>query len=136
MQINPYLMFNGNCRSAFESYARILGGTAEFMTYGESPAALQNPSDWPDRIIHARLVAGDQVLMASDTPPEQFEGHRGFFVSMTAKGALEAERIYAALADQAVAIVMPMQATFWSPAFGMLIDRFGTPWMVNCDGQT
>jgi PhnB protein len=74
MQVNPYLNFDGQCAEAFRFYEQVLGGRIEMMqTHGESPIAAEVPSEWHERVLHARLVVGDQVLMASDSPPEHYE---------------------------------------------------------------
>ncbi|ROM94451.1 VOC family protein [Pseudomonas brassicacearum] len=136
MKINPYLIFNGDCKAAFTFYAQCLQGTLEMMmTFGESPARDQMPASCHDRIIHTRLVVGDQVLMGSDTTPERpYHGISGCSVSLNVTSIAEAERIFTALADQGT-IQMPLEATFWAARFGMLVDRFGVPWMVNCEAD-
>lgn len=130
MKIQPYLNFDGDCAEAFRHYAQVLGGDLEIQTYAESPAADQTPESQGDRVMHARLVVGDQVLMASDAPPGQYRQPGGNYVSVTVEDAGEARRIFDALADGAQ-VQMPFESTFWSPGFGMLVDRWGTPWMVN-----
>ncbi|HEX8167408.1 MAG TPA: VOC family protein [Beijerinckiaceae bacterium] len=133
MQINPYLMFNGGCEEAFRLYERVLGGRIEIMLPHEGPAAEHVPPEWRSKIMHARLVVGDMVLMASDAPPgRQGEGMEGFFVNVGVEDPAEAERIFHALAEGGT-VRMPIQETFWAVRFGMLVDRFGTPWMVNCE---
>ena len=132
MQATPYLNFNGNCREAFEYYAEVLGGKIEaMMTYGDSPAAGDTSPDQEDYIMHAYLVAGDVVLMASDVPPDMFQKAQGLYVSLHIDDPDEAERVFTALADGGE-IKMPFEETFWARGFGMATDRFGTPWMVNC----
>ena len=136
MELNPYLIFNGNCEAAFKFYEQLLGGKIEFMmTHGESPMAEQTAPEWRDKIIHVRMTVGDQVLMASDAPPGRYEKPQGFSVSINVKDRADAERIYAALQENGT-IQMPLQKTFWADRFGMLVDRFGTPWMVNCESAT
>jgi PhnB protein len=133
MQLNPYLTFNGQCEAAFKFYAQCLGGKIEVMiTHGNSPMAEQVPAEWRDKIMHARLIVGDNVLMGSDAPPEHYEGIKGFSVSLGVDSTAEAERIFRALAENGT-VRMPLQKTFWAEGFGMLADRFGIPWMVNCE---
>jgi PhnB protein len=133
MQLNPYLLFNGQCEAAFKFYEKTLGGKmVEMMTHEGSPAAGQVPSEWRNMILHARLVVGDQVLMASDAPPERYQKPQGFSVSIGIKAPAEAERIFHALAEKGT-VQMPIQETFWAARFGMLVDQFGTPWMINCE---
>jgi PhnB protein len=134
MKINPYLIFNGDCKAAFTFYAQCLQGTLEIMmTFGESPARDQIPANCHDRIIHTRLAVGDQALMGSDTTPDRpYHGISGCSVSLNVTSIAEAERVFTALADQG-SIQMPLEATFWAARFGMLVDRFGVSWMVNCE---
>jgi PhnB protein len=135
MQLQPYLNFNGDCAEAFRLYEKVLGGKIEgMMTHGESPMAGQTPPEWRDRIMHARLVVGDAVLMASDAPPEYYSKPQGNYVSIGVDDPSEAERIFHALAEGGT-VQMPFEKTFWSAGFGMLIDRFGTPWMINCNQE-
>jgi PhnB protein len=133
MQVNPYLTFNGECEAAFKFYAQCLGGKIEVMkTYGDSPMANQVSSEWRNKTLHARLMVGDKVLMGSDAPPERYEKPQGFSVSLGINDPAEAERIFHALATNGT-VTMPIQQTFWALRFGMLVDRFGIPWMVNCE---
>jgi PhnB protein len=136
MQVHPYLNFDGKCEEAFTSYARILGGTIQGMTnHGSSPIAGQVPPTWHHRIMHARLLIGDQVIMGSDNPPEHYDKPGGIHVSLQMEDPAEADRVYHALADGGL-VEMPIQETFWAQRFGMLVDRFGIPWMVNCPRRT
>src|SRR5689334_22544185 len=108
MKCNPYLMFDGHCEEAFKFYARCLGGEiVMMMKHAGSPAADQVPPEWQDKILHARLVAGDVVLMASDAPPGRQEKPQGFSVSLLVDTPEQAERIFKALSENAT-IRMPM----------------------------
>ena len=132
MQLNPYLNFNGQCEAAFKFYQQCLGGNIQtMMTWGDSPMADQVPSEWRDRIIHANLIVGETALLGSDAPPDRYEEPRGFSVTIQTRDAAEGERIFQALAENGK-VQMPFQGTFWSPGFGMCVDRFDIPWMVNC----
>ena len=100
MQLNPYLFFNGQCEAAFKFYEQVLGGKIDGMlTHAGTPAEQQVPAEWRDKIMHARLIVGDQVLMASDAPPDHYEKPTGFSVSIQIKDKAEAERIFNALAE-------------------------------------
>jgi PhnB protein len=133
MQLNPYLYFNGQCEAAFTFYEQCLGGKTVFkITYGESPMADKTPAEWHAKIMHARLLVNDQVLMGSDTPQNRYETPKGFSVSINIKDAAEADRTFNALMDKGN-VVMPIQQTFWAERFGMLVDQFGIPWMINCE---
>lgn len=133
MQLNPYLMFEGQCEEAFKFYAKVLGGKILAMLPHEgTPAASHTPAEWQKKIIHARLQVGDKLLMGSDAPPGRQSPRRGFTVTIGADTPAEAERIFHALSESGT-VTMPIQETFWAHRFGMLTDRFGTPWMVNCE---
>jgi PhnB protein len=132
LKLNPYLSFDGQCEEAFEFYARCLGGKIEaMMRYGESPMAEHVPPQRHERILHALLVVGDQVLMGADVPG-RYGKPQGFSVSLQIDDPDEAERIFNALSENGT-VTMPLERTFWAERFGMLVDRFGIPWMVNCD---
>src|ERR1035438_7851564 len=100
MKISPYLLFGGQCESAFRFYEKALGGKIVTMaTYADSPAAAMVPADYRGKIIHATLLLGDHVLMASDAPPDRFKPPQGFSVSIEVSDPLEAERLFAALSE-------------------------------------
>jgi PhnB protein len=133
MQLNPYLMFKGTCEEAFRFYAEALGGKIEaMMSHEGSPMENQVPAEWRKKIMHARLSLGNEVLMGSDCPPDRYEPMKGFSVTLGIDEPAEAERVFKALSPGAT-IGMPIQETFWARRFGMLVDRFGTPWMINCE---
>ena len=133
MQINPYLNFNGQCEAAFKFYEQVLGGKITFMmTWGEMPGADQFPAESHKLIMHATLGICAGVLMGADSPPGRYQQPKGINVSLHLKDIAEGERIFNALADSGT-IQMPFEKTFWSPGFGMLIDQFGIPWMINCE---
>jgi PhnB protein len=133
MQLNPYIFFNGQCEPAFKFYEKVLGGKIEGMTtHAGSPAEEHVPAEWRDKILHARMTVGDTVLLASDAPPGHYDLPKGFSVSIQLKDPAEAERIFNALAQNGT-VQMPFQQTFWSAGFGMCVDRFGIPWMVNTE---
>jgi PhnB protein len=133
MQLNPYLTFNGNCETAFKFYEKVLGGKIlAMMPHEGTPAAGHVPAEWRKKIIHARMTIGEQLLMASDAPPDRYEPMKGFSVNITVKDPAEADRIFAALSESGT-VKMAIQETFWAVRFGMLVDQFGTPWMVNCE---
>ena len=133
MQMSPYLSFNGQCEAAFAFYEQSLGGKIiAKLTYGETPMAKDMPADRRNRIAHARLQLGDQLLMGSDSPPDHYEPMQGFSVTLAVATPAEADRVFHALAEKGT-VRMPIQKTFWSARFGMLVDKFGTPWMINCE---
>jgi PhnB protein len=134
VRVEPYLVFNGQCREAFTRYQEVVGGTLEtMMTHGESPVAEHVPAANRDLILHACLRVGETRLMGSDSPPEMFAQPQGTYVSLQVDDSAEAERIYRALSDGGT-VTMPFEKTFWaSGGFAMFTDRFGTPWMINCE---
>ena len=133
MQLNPYLSFNGQCDAAFKFYEQCLGGKILFkMTYGESPMASHAPADSLNKIMHITLKVGDRVLMGADAPPQHFEAAKGFNISIQSDDPAESERLFTALSENGQ-VRMPLQETFWAARFGMLVDQFGIPWMVNCE---
>jgi PhnB protein len=133
MQLNPYLLFNGQCEEAFKFYEKLLGGKIEAMMAHEgTPAEKGVPPEWRKKILHARLAVGDQVLMASDAPPDRYQKPQGYSVSIGVTDPAEAERIYQTLSENG-SVGMPLQKTFWAERFAMFVDRFGIPWMINCE---
>jgi PhnB protein len=133
MQVNPYLLFNGQCEAAFKFYEKCLSGKIDAMlTHASMPAEQQVASEWKDKILHARMTVGQEALMGSDVPPDRYERPAGFSVSIQVKEPEEAERIFHALAENGT-VHLPIGPTFWSVRFGMLVDRFGIPWMINCE---
>ncbi|TXD35857.1 VOC family protein [Lujinxingia vulgaris] len=132
MKIVTYLNFDGTCREAFEFYAGVLGGKLTMQVVSESPAAEHMAPEFQDSVMHACLEVGDQTLMASDTMHMGYTRPQGFSVSLQFETPEEAERVFEALAEGGE-VRMPLERTFWALRFGTLEDRFGTPWMINCN---
>ncbi len=134
MRLNPYLRFDGQCADAFGFYQRVLGGRMEMMMrYGESPTAAETPPDARDRIMHCSLAVAGVSLMGADGPPGRCApAADGATVVLGVDTTEEAERVFAALSDGG-AVRMPLQQTFWALRFGVVVDRFGTSWMINCE---
>lgn len=130
--IHAYLTFNGNAAEAMRFYEKTLGGKMQMMmTMGEAPGAEQFPPEAAGRIMHAALAYGEGLLMASDTMPGQpYEGMKGFGVALTLDTVAEGQRVFDAFAAGGQ-VTMPFGKTFWVEAFGMVTDRFGTPWLIN-----
>jgi PhnB protein len=134
MKLVPILSFQGDCEEAFKFYERCLGAQPGAMfRYGGSPMAGQVPPDWADKVMHANLTIGNQLLQASDVLPAQYETPKGFSLSLQIKSADDAERVFGNLADNGT-VMLPLQKTFWAERFGMVVDRFGVPWLINCEG--
>ena len=133
MQMTAYLSFKGQCEEAFTLYEQCLGGRlGTIFRYSGSPMADQVPADWGDKVMHSSLEVAGQMLMGGDVAPDQYEAPKGFSLSLQIKGEADAERIYHALAKDG-RVIMPLQKTFWALRYGHLVDRFGIPWMINCE---
>lgn len=132
--MEAYLTFNGNCAEAFDFYGQCLDGKTTFsMTWGDSPMAAQMPPDAKGKIMHAAFEARGHKLMGSDAPPNMpFDGYKGFTLSLQVANVDEGQRLFNALSAGAK-VSMPYAPTFWAAGFGMLTDKFGVPWMVNCE---
>jgi len=133
MQLNAYLNFKGQTEEAFRFYERMLGGTIEFALLEHGATAdLSTRAPWGESVLHGRINIGGQTVMASDCPPDRYATPQGFSLNLGYKEPAEAERVFAALSDGGQ-VQMPIQETFWAQRFGMVVDRFGTPWMINCE---
>lgn len=131
MTFTPYLNFNGTCAAAFKFYEQVLGGKIEFLqTHADSPMKEHVPPDWQDKVIHVCLNVNGQRLMGSDAPAEHFAPAQGMYINIAVPTTADGKRVFEALADGGK-VTMPFAETFWSPGFGMLTDRYGTPWMIN-----
>ena len=130
MDFHPYLNFDGTCRAAFTWYQGIFGG--ELTILGPEAAGDEVPPDFADRVIHAALMMpSGSLLMASDTQPGEHATPQGTYVNVATANAAEARRVWNELVEDAIKIESDLQAVFFSPAFGVLTDRYGTPWMVS-----
>lgn len=133
MKVSPYLSFDGRCETAFKFYEKCLGGKTEFMMpYKGSPMEAEVSAEWGDKVMHGEFRVGDLVVMGSDCMPDKYEETKGISLMIAIKDPAEAERVFNALAEHGT-ITMPIQKTFWAAKFGMLVDQFGIPWMINCD---
>lgn len=136
MKLVTNLLFNGQCRAAFERYAAIFGGKITTMiTFADAPeGAVPDCARATDGIMHAWLEAGDQAIMGCDTPPGFGREMAGFSASFHTGDVEDACRVFEALAEGGT-VTMPFDTAFWSPGFGMLTDRFGTPWVINTNPE-
>lgn len=133
MAFRPYLTFAGNCRDAFTRYQEIFGGDLVTLTVADMPAGAGPPGAKPDAVMHAALTAGDDLLMGADDPTGNFDGSvDGMCVNCSRPDVGDATRVFDALSDGGQ-VQLPLGETFFSPAFGMCTDRFGTPWMIMVD---
>jgi PhnB protein len=133
MKVSAYLSFKGDCEAAFKYYEECLGAKPGLIfRYGDSPMADVVPEGWERKVMHANLSIGEQHLEGADAPPERYEEPKGFSLSLGVPNAAEADRVFRALAEGG-RVVFPIEKTFWSERFGMVVDRFGIPWMINCE---
>jgi PhnB protein len=133
MQLNSHLHFAGQCEEAFKFYEKCLGGKIEgLFRYEGAPGGEDQkvPENWKNKVMHASMTIGDQVLMGMDAPPDRFHKPQGFHVNIGVQSVAEGKKIFEQLSEKGN-VVMPFASTFWSPGFAMFTDRFGTPWMVN-----
>jgi PhnB protein len=133
MEMTTYLSFKGTCEAAFKFYEQCLDGrSGAIYRYAGTPLANQVPLDWADKVMHASVTIGGQVLMGGDVAPDRYEDPKGFSLSLQIKRPADAERIFHELASGGKVLV-PLEKTFWASRFGMVIDRFGIQWMINCE---
>lgn len=136
-QAIAYLSYDGNCADAMRFYERVLGGKLEVLMSGaDSPMAAQIPKEFVNRILHARLALPDGgMLFAGDAPAHiPYEGIKGVAITLNYAATAEAEKVFGLLSAGGQ-VTMPMQPAFWAACWGMLVDKFGTPWIVNGEPQ-
>ena len=135
MRLYPNLTFDGRCEAAFKFYEECLHGTTVFMmTYENAPIKLQTQADWRKKIFHATFALAEFMFAGSDAPPGQYQKPQGFALQFNLNDPVEAERIFKALSENG-SVQMPLQETFWALRFGVLVDQFGIPWIINCEKQ-
>jgi PhnB protein len=134
MQMTPYVNFNGQCEVAFTLYEQCFGGEpGTLFRYAGTPMADQVPADWQDKVMHGTITIGGQVLAGADVAPHLYEEPKGFSLSLQMTSTAEADRIFHTLAKDGT-VVMPLEKTFWAARFGVVVDRFGIRWLINCEG--
>lgn len=133
MPLTSYFVFPGEAEEVLNFYHAALGGTLDIQRYGGSPVEAMAPPGWSDKVLHGLLVSPVGNIGVMDTTPERAgtAGGGNFMVSIELADQAQASAIFAALGAGGD-VTMPLEKTFWSPLFGMLIDKFGTKWMVNC----
>jgi len=132
-KVDTYLSFDGTAAGAMRFYEQILGAKLEvLMKFGDAPSGTRVPPGSNDKVMHAQLsFENDGRLMASDwIGGRPYEGMKGFSVALSYETASEALTAFDALVRGGMAI-LPMQQSFFAEAFGMLVDRFGTPWTIS-----
>jgi PhnB protein len=128
--VSTHLTFSGQCQAAFRFYERCLNARiVTMLSYGETPMAAQVPPGWRDKIVHANLQLGEQLIAGADVLPDQFQQPQGFYVLLSV-ARTQAGTIFDGLGEGG-SVLMPLQKTFWSPAFGVVVDRFGIPWEIS-----
>ena len=147
MEVSAYLSFKGDCEAAFKCYEEVLGAEPGLLfRYADSPMADVLPEGWENKIMHGSVRIGGKLLEGADAPSERYEEHtldrhngwmryekpQGFSLSLNVSTADEAERMFEKLGNGG-RVVYPIAKTFWSERFGMVVDRFGIPWMINCE---
>ena len=128
-----YLSFNGNCVEAMRFYEQALDGKLEaVIRNADTPWADQTPAEDRQCVVHARLVLdGNGILYGGDCPPAMgYEGIKGVSLTLNYDTVEQARRVFGALSEGGT-VTMAMQPAFWAKQWGMLVDRFGTPWIVN-----
>jgi PhnB protein len=134
LEIAAYLSFSGDCEAAFKCYEELLGAEPGLMfRYADSPMADVVPEEWGTKIMHGSVRIGGKLLEGADVPPERYEKPKGFSLSLNVSNPDEAERLFETLGDGGQ-VLYAITKTFWSERFGMVVDRFGIPWMINCEG--
>ena len=129
----PHLSFNGQCEEAFGFYERCFGGKiVTMLTWADSPMAKEAPEGFGEKIMHATLTVGDNMLAGSDSLPGPYAQPQGFQILVGIDDPVEAERIFNALAENGK-VGMPFQKTFWAVGFGVITDQFGFSWEINCE---
>lgn len=135
MQLEPYLFFKGNCEEALNFYKGVFGGEIVGLSrWSDMPKDAAGPEvtpDTADRVMHASFQSPGVSFMASDATPGKTYGEGPISMSLGTNDVAEAERVFNALAEGGL-VEMPLADMFWGAKFGMLTDKFGIDWMVNC----
>ena len=131
--LTPYLFFPGNCKEAMNFYKSCFGGTLEIMTNNQAPqdACPNDIKRDPEQIMHACLTQGDFMLMASDNPMEKPKVGDHISLNINCSTKEQTEKLFKTLGAGGTA-TMPLADTFWGSYFGMLVDKYGIHWMLNC----
>lgn len=134
LRLNPHLAFDGRCKEAFKFYERSLGGKIlTMLSYGETPMADQAPPEWRSKILHATLtIDGNVALYGADALPGQYRAPAGFHVAIGTQDPERTKRIFQELSEGGT-VQMPLQKTFWAVLFGVVLDRYGVSWEINCE---
>ena len=131
MRLNTHLTFNGQCREAFQVYAQYLAGEITAMVTFNDVRTDSSAAGFGDKILHATLKVGDQRLTGADLQSAEYQIPKGFAVQLNIDDPDQAKLIFEAFIVGGV-IQFPLQKTFWAKYYGLLTDRFGIPWEINC----
>lgn len=132
MQVMTQLAFKGQCREAFELYEKVLDGKIAVMnTFGGSDVKLPpgSTASAPDLIRFAELQVGDYSILGNDVPEQEYRPMQGFNIALHVKTAIEARRIFKAFSEGGY-VMTPLSEVAWSSAFGIVTDKFATPWLI------
>jgi PhnB protein len=134
VQVQPYLNFDGRCEEGLEFYRKALGAeVTALMRFKDSPdqgTPGAVPPGGDNKVMHSSFRVGDTTVMASDCHCQGKPNFQGFSLALSVPNTAEAQRLFTALSDGGQ-VQMPLTATFWSPGFGVVCDRFGVSWMIN-----
>jgi PhnB protein len=131
MQVQPYLNFDGRCEEAVEYYRRAVGAeVTTLMRFKDSPEPCSGMAPGSEnKVMHSSFSIGDTMVMASDCHCQGKPSFQGFSLSLNPSSETEAQRLFNALSDGGQ-IQLPLTRTFFSPSFGVVVDKFGISWMI------
>jgi len=133
MELEPYLFFSGNCEEALNFYKTVFGGEiTEISRWKDAPAEMGMPADLGERVMHSNFKSPSIKFMASDSRPTTQYGEGRISLSLGTSDVADAQRVWNALAKGGK-IDMEFSDTFWGAKFGMLTDKYGIDWMINCE---
>jgi PhnB protein len=132
MSLSFHINFNGQCKEAFEFYAKHLNGTiGTMLEFKDSPIAAHVAKEWQHKIVHANIVIEGIELAGADVKPEQYQKPKGFNILLGVKTESTVKSLFE-LFSVGGEVIFPPQKTFWSPCYAIVVDRFGVPWKFNC----
>lgn len=132
LSVNPYIAFKGNCREAIQFYKTALDAQVLFSeTFGESPMSAMGPRD---NIMHSTLKIGESEVMMCDDPRPESSAGGNISMAIGLDDPAKARQLFDNL-SQGGSVIMPLEKTFWAEAFGVVIDKFGIKWMINCESH-
>ena len=138
MTVQPYLFFDGKCEEALEFYKKAIGAKVErLMRFSENPdkpdlSHMNLPAGSENKVMHAAFTVGGSQILVSDGHCAGKPSFQGFGLTLGAKSDAEAETLFTAVSEGGQ-VMMPLGKTFYASKFGMVTDRFGTPWMINVE---